>query len=160
MYRAFNAASAEGRYPLFNPENSLGQAALRSPTVFNFFLPSFVQPGTLATAGLFAPEFQITTASTAISVPNNIYSSIYYSSPPAAPRPSSLDLAALTANASNPTAMVATLNQLLCAGEMSTQTKQLIETELTSLPSTTTPLSLAQAALYLTLTSPDAAIQR
>ncbi len=127
--------------------------------MFNFFEPGYVQPGSLASAGLLAPEFQITTAPTVISVPNSLYGSIYTSATPSAST-IVLNLAALTANASNPTAMVATLNQLLCAGEMSTQTKQLIETELTSLPSTTTPLALAQAALYLTLTSPDAAIQR
>ncbi len=159
LYRAFNAASQEGRYPIFNPENSLDQAALRSPTVFNFFQPGYVQPGSLASAGLLAPEFQITTAPTVISVPNSLYSSIYTSATPTAAT-IVLNLASLTANASNPTAMVATLNQLLCAGEMSTQTKQLIEEELTSLPSNTTPLALAQAALYLTVTSPDAAIQR
>ncbi len=159
VYRAFNGASAEGRYPIFNPENSLDQAALRSPTVFNFFEPGYVEPGSLASAGLLAPEFQITTAPTVISVPNLLYSGIYTSATPTASA-IVLNLAALTANASNPTAMVATLNQLLCAGEMSTQTKQLIETELTSLPSNTTPLALAQAALYLAVTSPDAAIQR
>ena len=32
--------------------------------MFNFFLPDFVLPGPLAQAGLYAPEFQITTAAT------------------------------------------------------------------------------------------------
>jgi len=56
--------------------------------------------------------------------------------------------------------MIATLNQLLCAGGMSAQTQQAIQTALSSVPSGTTPASLAQMALYLTATSPDAAIQR
>jgi hypothetical protein len=77
IYRAFNAASQEGRFPIFNAQTNLDEAALRSPTVFNFFDPGYVQQGPLASAGLLAPEFQITTASTAISVPNNIYSAIY-----------------------------------------------------------------------------------
>jgi len=159
IYRAFNAASKEGRYPIFNPENNLNQAALRSPTVFNFFDPGYVQPGTLASAGLLAPEFQITTASTAISVPNYIYNAVYT---PATPSASTvvLDLSSLTANAANPAAMVATLNQLLCANEMDSQTQQLIESELKSLPASTSAAALAQAALYLAATSPNAAIQR
>jgi uncharacterized protein (DUF1800 family) len=159
LFRAFNASSAEGRYPIFNPEGPLDQAALRSPTVFNYFLPGYVQPGSLAAAGLLAPEFQITTASTVVSVPNYIYSNIYT---PATPSASTivLNLAPLTANAANPNAMVATLNQLLCAGEMDAATQQLIEAELKSLPSNTTALSLAQAALYLTATTSAAAIQR
>jgi uncharacterized protein (DUF1800 family) len=159
IYRAFNAASAEGRYPYFNPENSLAQAALRSPTVFNFFEPGYVEPGSLAAAGLYAPEFQITTASTVVSVPNLYYGTIYTPSSPSASTVV-LNLSSLTANATNPTAMIGTLNQLLCANEMSSQTQTYIESELKSLPSSTTALALAQAALYLTVTSPDAAIQR
>jgi uncharacterized protein (DUF1800 family) len=159
IYRAFDAASKEGRYPIFNPETSLGQAALRSQTVFNFFEPGYVQPGSLASAGLLAPEFQITTASTAVSVPNYIYSSIYT---PASPSASTivLNLSSLTANASNPVAMVGTLNQLLCANEMSPQTQQLIETAVKAFPSNTSAAAAAQAALYLAATSPDSAIQR
>ena len=56
--------------------------------------------------------------------------------------------------------MVATLNQLLCANNMSAQTQQEITTALTSAPASTTPTALAQMALYLAATSPDAAIQR
>jgi uncharacterized protein (DUF1800 family) len=159
LYRGFNAASSEGRFPIFDPETSLDQAALRAPTVFNFFDPDYVQPGSLAAAGLLAPEFQITTATTVVSVPNLLYSYIYTSASPSAGTVV-LNLAPLTANATNPTAMIATLNQLMCGGEMSTQTQGLIETELKSLPSSTTALALSQAALYLTATSPDAAIQR
>ncbi|HEY1765719.1 MAG TPA: DUF1800 family protein [Opitutaceae bacterium] len=159
MYRAFNAGSKEGRFPIFNIQNNLDQAALRSPTVFNFFDPDYVQPGSLASAGLVAPEFQITTAPTVISVPNYFYSGIYTAANPSTSTVV-LNLTALTANASNPGAMVGLLNQLLCANEMSAATKQLVEAELASLPSNTTPLVLAQTALYLTATSPDAAIQR
>jgi hypothetical protein len=41
--------------------SSLSQSPLRSPTVFNFFYPSFQYPGALASAGLTTPEFQLTT---------------------------------------------------------------------------------------------------
>jgi uncharacterized protein (DUF1800 family) len=159
IYRAFNASSQEGRFPIFYAQNNLDQAALRSPTVFNFFDPGYVQQGALASAGLFAPEFEITTASTAISVPNDIYSAVYTANPPAAAT-IVLDLSALAANSANPAAMVATLNQLLCANGMSAATEQTIESTLSSVPSGTTPNALAQLALYLTATSPDAAIQR
>ena len=39
---------------------NLSQTPLRSPTVFNFFYPSYQFPGTLASAGLTTPEFQLT----------------------------------------------------------------------------------------------------
>jgi uncharacterized protein (DUF1800 family) len=158
IYRAFNGSAQAGRFPIFSAQNSLDEAALRSPTVFNFFDPGYVQQGTLASAGLLAPEFEITTASTALSVPNNIYSGLY-TSPPSSTT-IVLDLSALTANASNPAAMVATLNQLLCAGAMSAQTQQYIQTAISDAPSGTSAAALANMALYLASTSPDAAIQR
>jgi uncharacterized protein (DUF1800 family) len=159
IYRAFGASAQDGRFAIFNAQTSLDQAALRSPTVFNFFDPGYVQQGSLAAAGLYAPEFEITTASTAISVPNNIYSAIYTTNPPVATT-ITLNLSSLTANSTNPSAMVATLNQLLCANMMSTQTQQTITSALTSAPAGTSASALAQEALYLTATSPDAAIQR
>ena len=159
IFRAFGAAAQDGRFAIFNAQTSLDQAALRSPTVFNFFDPGYVQQGSLASAGLFAPEFQITTASTAISVPNFIYSNIYTPSSPSAST-LVLNLTSLSANASSPSAMVTTLNQLLCENMMSTTTQGQITSAVTSAPSGTTPLALAQMALYLAATSPDGAIQR
>ena len=159
IYRAFGASASDGRFAIFNAQTPLDEAALRSPTVFNFFDPGYVQQGALATAGLLAPEFEITTASTAISVPNNIYSAIYTASPPVSTT-IALNLSSLTANSSNPTAMVATLNQLLCENLMSMATQGEIETALKDAPSTTSQTALAQMALYLAATSPDAAIQR
>ena len=49
-----------GRYRVGNTDNagsSLGQTAMRSPSVFNFYRPGYVAPGTqAAAAGLVAPE--------------------------------------------------------------------------------------------------------
>jgi uncharacterized protein (DUF1800 family) len=157
IYRAFNGAAPNGRFAIFSAQNNLAEADLRSPTVFNFFDPGYTQQGVLASAGLLSPEFEITTATTAISVPNNIYSAIYAT---ASPTTISLDLSALTANATNPTAMVATLNQLLCGNAMSTQTQQQIVSALSGASASTPASTLAEMALYLAATSPDAAIQR
>jgi uncharacterized protein (DUF1800 family) len=44
--------------------SSLSQSPLRAPTVFNYFYPDYQFPGTLASAGLTTPEFQLTSAST------------------------------------------------------------------------------------------------
>ncbi len=43
-----------------NPSTSLGQTPMRSPSVFNFYRPGYVAPGTASAArGLAAPELQI-----------------------------------------------------------------------------------------------------
>ena len=54
----------------WNALGNLAQAALRSPTVFNFYHSDYVLPGPLASAGLVAPEFEITDDNYAITVPN------------------------------------------------------------------------------------------
>ena len=158
VYRAFNASASNGRFGIFDTDNTLGQTPLSSPTVFNFFLPNYVQPGSLASAGLTAPEFEITTASTSISVVNNLYSSIFTSATPAATT-LVLDLTPLTSEATNGAALVNTVNLLFCGGNMTTATQQNILNALAALPSSTTALVRAQFALELAVTAPDGAIQ-
>jgi hypothetical protein len=43
-----------------NPGNSLGQTPMRSPSVFNYYRPGYVAPGTASAArGLATPELQL-----------------------------------------------------------------------------------------------------
>jgi hypothetical protein len=64
LLRAFAFRSDTGHWRVGNTESastSLGQAPLRSPSVFNFYRPGYVPPGTqAATAKLVVPEMQIT----------------------------------------------------------------------------------------------------
>jgi uncharacterized protein (DUF1800 family) len=61
--RTFNAQSAAGSWKIFELNNAatqLGQSPLRAPSVFNFFRPGYVPPGTaLSASGATAPEFQL-----------------------------------------------------------------------------------------------------
>ena len=63
LLRAFNYRSDTGEYRIGNTDNaatSLGQTPLRAPSVFNFYRPGFVPPGTHAAAqNLALPEMQI-----------------------------------------------------------------------------------------------------
>ena len=65
--RAFKATSASDAWSigdLSDPATRLGQSPMRSGSVFNFFRPGYVPPGSeLANQGLTAPEFQITNES-------------------------------------------------------------------------------------------------
>ena len=64
VLRATGARSVSGQFVLGATDDSgtsLGQSALRAPTVFNFYRPSYVPPNTaLATKALVAPELEIT----------------------------------------------------------------------------------------------------
>jgi uncharacterized protein (DUF1800 family) len=159
LYRAFNGAAQDGRFGIFNTNNTLGQTVLDSPTVFNFFLPNYVQPGDLASAGLYAPEFQITTASTAITGVNSLYNAIYTSSSPSAST-IVLDLSPLTAVASDSQALVSAVNLVCCGNGMTAATQQNILAGLSHLPSSAQPLDRARFALELAVTAPDGAVQQ
>lgn len=73
--RAFqvNSADASNERILRNTSSSelLGQHPYRSPSVFNFYRPGYVAPGTeTGSAGLAAPELQIVDASSVVGYPN------------------------------------------------------------------------------------------
>lgn len=53
--------------------NLIGQSPQRAPSVFNWFMPDYVKPGTMAEAGLFAPELQISTESNDVAKVNFFY---------------------------------------------------------------------------------------
>jgi uncharacterized protein (DUF1800 family) len=160
LFRAFDASAKNGRFHLPNPEGALAQAALRSPTVFNFFEPDYVLPGTLAAAGLHAPDYQILTATTAITVPNFLYGYIYT---PALPKDEqiTLKLDPLLPLAKTPGPLLDYLDLVFCAGSLPTKAREEITAALAALPPTnTSDLDRAKLALHLVIISPEAAIQR
>jgi uncharacterized protein (DUF1800 family) len=78
--RAFTAQSRNGAYNLGSTEDpiyGLGEMSLRSPSVFNWFAPGYVPPGTsIAKAGLLAPEMGMTDVSTVVGYLNYMQSAI------------------------------------------------------------------------------------
>jgi len=80
LLRAFPYRSDTGYWRVGNTENpstSLGQAPLRSPSVFNYYRPGYVPPGTqAATAKLVVPEMQITHESSVAGYVNAVRDAI------------------------------------------------------------------------------------
>jgi hypothetical protein len=118
--RAFTAQSRTGSYGLGSTEDpifALGEMTLRSPTVFNWFAPGFVPPGTsIAQAGLLAPEMEMTNVSTVVGYLNYIEGAIgsnAVSGPDLFSSYSTEMSLAMT-----PTALLDRINLLLMAGEM------------------------------------------
>ncbi len=72
--RAFAHRSDSGYYKVGNtdsPGSSLAQTPLRAPSVFNFYRPGFVPPGTqAATRQLVAPELQIANETSVVGYVN------------------------------------------------------------------------------------------
>ena len=61
LWRAYNATSASGRFPLGAGLYFFGQGPLLSPSVFNFFSPFYAPPGEIRNMSLVAPELGIAT---------------------------------------------------------------------------------------------------
>ena len=148
-------------------QGNLAQAAMRSPTVFNFYRPDYVLPGPLATAGLVAPEFEITDDNFAISVPNALRTYVNAAIPtsggvptPAAPYVVIPDFSFEQTLVATPAALVDHLNLILASGSLTSATRTRITTALTALPTATSTIDRVRNAVLLVLTSPAASIQK
>ncbi|MDO8540836.1 MAG: DUF1800 family protein [Opitutaceae bacterium] len=164
LFRAFDAASNFGRYNIANPEGSLAQAAMRAPTVFNFYEPNFVLPGAIAAAGLYAPEYQILNDTTALTGPNFFYTYILNNRSATDPNQQTigLTLADWLPLARTPAQLVDSLNLLLAAGGMPKPATDRIVAAINAMPtnSNASNTDRVRTAIYLTLTSPQGAIQK
>jgi uncharacterized protein (DUF1800 family) len=169
MWRAFNAqaqpadAYGEVKMSAGNGQTSaFGQGPLESPTVFNFYEPDYQQPGPFADNDRYSPELQILSEASAYSTANSYYnfSAKAYQgmSNPPTDRPL-LDLSPLTANATNPGAMVATIDKSLLYGTMSAGMKSTLTGMLTNLNGASAA-EKAWSAIYVTMLSPEFATQR
>jgi uncharacterized protein (DUF1800 family) len=118
--RAFTAQSRTGSYDNGSTEDpiwGLGEMSLRSPTVFNWFAPGYVPPGTsIEAAGLVGPEMQMTNVSTVVGYLNYMQGSIGSSANNGSDLFSSYETEVNLAT--NPTALLDRINLLLMAGEM------------------------------------------
>jgi len=168
MWRAFGAiAPAADQYGEIHMVgngglfNAFGQSPLESPTVFNFYLPDYQQPGTFADNNLYSPELQITNESTTYSTANAYYNfTANASQGPLTDRPQ-LSFAAFGAT---PTAasIVATVNASMLYGSMSATLQSELTTMLNGLLAAAPPPSVEPewSAIYVTMLSPEYATQR
>jgi len=78
--RAGSAVSGYSDWNVGDTDTDLGQTPLRSPTVFNYFLPDYQHPGVLASNGLTTPEFQISSETNVIRQTNYLFGGIYSTS--------------------------------------------------------------------------------
>jgi len=168
--RAFSAQSRNGGYWLGSTEDpiyGLGEMTLRSPTVFNWFAPGYVPPGTsIAAAGLVGPEFQMTNVTTVVGYLNYMQGAIGADAKNGPDVFASYD--AELGLASTPTALVDRLNLLLMAGQMNSTLEGQIVSAVSAIDIPTGDQNAINAALaarvqtavYLTLASPDFTAQQ
>ncbi|MBC8095895.1 MAG: DUF1800 family protein, partial [Akkermansiaceae bacterium] len=130
-----------------------------SPSVFNFFRPSYQPPGLLTLNGLVGPAFQITDSYSSISFPNKLWEITqtgltHYSDYGFAP-----DYADLLPVADNAGALTDQVGLLFCGGSLSAPTRDAILNAVQSVPSYDRLLRI-RLAVYLAATCPEGAVQR
>jgi uncharacterized protein (DUF1800 family) len=163
LLRAIHATPpADGKWRIWNLEDAsygLDQNPLRSPTVFNFFEPTYVLPGAVAQAGLVAPELKITNEETVFGATNFMSDVIYYGAAfdPYTIVPDYSSLVGLS-NAD----LLTYLNTVMTANQMSAQTLSALQTALAD-PSFSDPsdaTTRVKNLIYLIMVSPDFVVQR
>ena len=161
LARAFDAANQAGSFPIGDggAPVDFGQRPLSSPTVFNFFLPDYQPTGEIADAGLYAPEFQIVTAVTAITSANQLRSQVngVMNSDPEAALEVRLDLHDEIAIAGDVRALIDRLDLLLMADTMSGPMKEIL---VQAVSRRSDPDDRARLALALISISPEYAVAK
>ncbi|MCW5567404.1 MAG: DUF1800 family protein [Dokdonella sp.] len=169
LWRAWGAqapaADAFGNIPMgmTNPTGTYGQRPLGADSVFNFYEPDYSQPGAVADAGLYSPEYQILNESTITTTANSLYtygfnSWIGMTNPPTT-RPL-LDITPLTNLGTNYTAMVDEANRRMLYGSMSAGMRTSLINAVTFMASDVSASERARSIIYLVAISPEYAVQR
>jgi hypothetical protein len=138
----------------------MGQPVFMAPSVFNYYPPDYVVPGTTA----LGPEFAIQNTSSALARAN--FANTLAFSAAIAPDPTvfgatgtQIDWTPWTALAGNPAALVDRLDRLLTHGTLSAAAKGAIETAVAAVPATDAT-TRAKTAFYLFLTSSQYQVER
>ena len=166
LWRAYDAKSDGGRYPIDYIWVFFGQGPLQAPHVFNFFSPFFAPPGEFRDRGLTAPELQIATEYLNTFSSNFMFWQIFYWNWQADRSDENItadtvliDYSEETALAGNVDALIDRVDDKLLAGQMSDTLRQNIAGVVNLIP-VDQPILRAAEAIYLTATSPEFAYQR
>lgn len=77
LWRAYDATSNSGRYPIEYAYIVFGQGPLQATHVFNFFSPFYAPPGEIQDGGMVAPELEIATEYLNTFVTNYMFGQIF-----------------------------------------------------------------------------------
>lgn len=173
--RAFNAASQEGTYRngMDRFYDLTGQRPLGASTVFNFFSPDYQPIGDIQQAGLVSPEFQITNSVTILGYANELhdwimdeyevmeYEQLFSDESYSYEKMSNLDFTDELALGTDDQigTLIERLNLILLAGQMSPETRAIIQNTVMQLPESDAAIRV-RMAIYLAMISPDYLIQR
>jgi uncharacterized protein (DUF1800 family) len=141
-----------------NPSFRLGQSPLRAPSVFNFFRPGYVPPGTvMGLSGLVAPELQITNETSVVGYANWMLTVVS-----AGVGDVQADYSPWLPLSNNATDLFDGLNTLLAAGQLGMSSRSTITAAVDGMPRANDAQRLRriQATVWLILCSPEYLVQK
>jgi uncharacterized protein (DUF1800 family) len=162
LFKAYNATSTSGRYPLVGSYILFGQGPLQSPSVFNFFSPFFAPPGEIRNSNLVAPELEIATEYLSTQYTNYMFFQAFGLNH----TNENLEEDDIFINFQEEMDVAADINALidlvagkLLGGEISDTLRTEIASMLERIPETDTAIRAAEV-IYFVTTSPEYAYQR
>ena len=142
-----------------NQSGALSQPLFYPASVFNYYPPTYLLPGT----NVVAPEFAIQNSSTAINRYNFANALAFGTIAPLPTLPGAIgttpDWSALSLLASDPNALLGELNTLLLHGTMPPAMLNALLPAVTAIPASDS-LTRAKTAFYLVVTSPQYQVER
>lgn len=162
LLRALNAQPpGDGRFRYYwqsSAEWGLNQSPLQAPTVFNFFEPTYAQPGPIADAGLVAPELHIINETSVFGTANFLHAVLFdgYADDQTNIY---LDYSYFTTAGSDAT-LLDRVSLVFYAGRMAPETRTIFAEALADPDFPTHPFERAQTLIWLVSLSPEFAVQR
>ena len=162
LFKAYNATSQSGKYPLVAAYILFAQGPLQSPSVFNFFSPFYAPPGEIRDSSLVAPELEIATEYSNTLLTNYMFGQVF------GLNHTNEDLQEddIYINFQEEMDVAANIDQLidmvagkLLGGDISDTLRTEIAGMLERVPETDTAIRAAET-IYFVVTSPEYAYQR
>jgi uncharacterized protein (DUF1800 family) len=162
LWKAYNATSNSGRFPLGASYILFGQGPLQSPSVFNFFSPFYAPPGEIRDSSLVAPELEIATEYQNTLFTNYMFYQVFalnHTNNALEDDDVFINFEEEMAIAADPDALIDMVAGKLLAGQISDTLRQEIAGMLARVPETDAAIRAAET-IYFVLTSPEYAYQR
>lgn len=161
LWRAYDARSQSGEFPLLASSAIFGQGPLQSPSVFNFFSPFYAPAGEIRDSGFVAPELEIANEYQNMFVTNYLFliSFVWNSeNPNLAPNNVYIDIGEEMAVADDTDALIGLVAGKLLAGEISSTLQTEIAGMIDRIDSAAAAIRVAEA-IFLVVSSPEFAYQ-
>jgi uncharacterized protein (DUF1800 family) len=162
LWKAYDATSNSGRFPLVASYILFGQGPLQSPSVFNFFSPFYAPPGEIRDSSLVAPELEIATEYQNTLFTNYMFYQVFalnHTNNALEEDDVFINFEEEMAIAADPDALIDMVAGKLLAGQISDTLRQEIAGMLARVPETDAAIRAAET-IYFVVTSPEYAYQR